>query len=47
LIVTALAESSLLVEYGWLIFVVCALKAAQKLSWRRAFTCAQRADSSQ
>lgn len=37
LTVTALAESSILVEYGWLIFVVCSVKAARKLSWRRAF----------
>ena len=38
LIVTSLAESSMLVEYGWLMFVVCAVKAAQELSWRGAFT---------
>ena len=37
LIVTSLAESSMLVEYGWLMFVVCTVKAAQELSWRRAF----------
>ena len=37
LIVTALAESSLLVEYGWMTFVVCSVKAARELSWRRAF----------
>lgn len=33
----ALAESSLLVEFGWLLFVVCCVKAARELSWRRAF----------
>ena len=37
LIITALAESSLLVEYGWLTFVVCCVKAARELRWRRAF----------
>lgn len=35
---TALAESSLLVEFGWLTFVVCSVKAAQELGWRRAFS---------
>ena len=33
---TGLAESSILVEFGWLTFVVCAVKAAEQLSWRRA-----------
>lgn len=37
LLVTALAESSILVEYGWLLFVVCTVKAARELSWRSAF----------
>jgi O-antigen ligase len=37
LLVTSLAESSMLVEYGWLMFVVCTVKAAQELSWRGAF----------
>jgi O-antigen ligase len=37
LLVTALAESSLLVEFGWLTFVVCSVKASRELSWRRAF----------
>jgi O-antigen ligase len=37
LIVTSLGESSLLGEYGWLTFVVCAVKASQQLSWRNAF----------
>jgi O-antigen ligase len=36
LLVTALAESSILVEFGWMTFVVCAVKAAEQLSWRRA-----------
>lgn len=37
LIVSSLAESSILVEYGWLTLVVCCVKAAKELSWRRAF----------
>ena len=37
LLSSALFESSLLVEYGWLTFVVCCVKAAQDLSWRTAF----------
>lgn len=37
LVVTALAESSPLTEYGWVTFVVCTVKAAQSLSWRGAF----------
>ena len=37
LLVTGLAESSLLVEFGWLTFVVCSVKASRELSWRRAF----------
>lgn len=37
LILTSLAESSMLVEYGWMTFVVCSVKAGRELSWRRAF----------
>jgi O-antigen ligase len=44
LIVTSLAESSMLVEYGWLVFVVCSVKAAQELSWRTAFATPLRQD---
>ncbi len=36
LITTSLAESSLLVEFGWLTFVACSVKAAHHLSWRTA-----------
>ncbi len=36
LVVTSLAESTILVEFGWLTFVVCSVKAARELSWRRA-----------
>jgi O-antigen ligase len=37
LLVGALAESSILIEFGWLTLVVCSVKAARELSWRRAF----------
>jgi O-antigen ligase len=37
LVVGALAESSLLVEFGWLTLVVCSVKASRELSWRTAF----------
>ncbi|HAM27841.1 MAG TPA: exopolysaccharide biosynthesis protein [Microbacteriaceae bacterium] len=37
LLTTGLAESSMLVEFGWLTFVVCCVKAARELSWRKAF----------
>jgi hypothetical protein len=36
LVIGALAESSLLVEFGWLCLVVCSVKASRELSWRRA-----------
>ncbi|BDI21637.1 O-antigen ligase [Herbiconiux sp. L3-i23] len=31
----SMAESSALVEYCWFLLVICAVKAAQELSWRR------------
>lgn len=37
LVTTSLAESLILTQYGWLTFVVCCVKAAGELSWRRAF----------
>jgi O-antigen ligase len=37
LLVSSLAESMILVEFGWLTFVVCCVKASRELSWRRAF----------
>jgi O-antigen ligase len=37
LIVVSLAESFVLVEFGWLIVVVCAAQASAKLSWRSAW----------
>ncbi len=36
LITTGFAESSLLVDAGWMIFVICCMKASQELSWRTA-----------
>jgi len=36
LIVTSLAESTVLVEAGWLLLLICALTAAQGKSWRSA-----------
>ncbi|MCX7521059.1 exopolysaccharide production protein [Microbacterium sp. STN6] len=36
LLSTSLFESSILIESGWLLVVVCAVKAAQSLSWRDA-----------
>lgn len=38
LIVVSVAESSILVESGWLLFVICAVKASSELSWRTALT---------
>jgi O-antigen ligase len=35
LVVTSTAESAVLVEYGWLLLVICTVKAARDLSWRR------------
>jgi O-antigen ligase len=37
LIIGSLAESSTLVEFGWLTLVVCSVKASRELSWRTAF----------
>jgi exopolysaccharide production protein ExoQ len=34
LIVTSAAESTALVDFGWLLLLICALKAAQGKSWR-------------
>ncbi|WP_345763839.1 O-antigen ligase family protein [Diaminobutyricibacter sp. McL0608] len=36
LLVTSVFESSILVESGWLLLVVCAVKASQGMSWRSA-----------
>ena len=36
LIVVSVAESSILTEAGWLLFVICCVKASGELSWRSA-----------
>jgi len=36
LLTSALAESTLLTQWAWLTFVLCCVKAARELSWRRA-----------
>lgn len=36
LLVSSLAESAVLAEFGWLTFVICCMKASQELSWRAA-----------
>jgi exopolysaccharide production protein ExoQ len=36
LLATSAAESTVLVEFGWLLLLVCAVKAAQGMSWRSA-----------
>ena len=38
LILVSFAESSILVEFGWLVFVICSVKASQELSWRKALS---------
>ncbi|MGV8876243.1 MAG: O-antigen ligase family protein [Rhodoglobus sp.] len=45
LIVSATAESSLLMEFGWLTFVVCCVKAARELSWRNALDATARSSN--
>jgi exopolysaccharide production protein ExoQ len=35
LLVTSAAESTVLVESGWLLLLICSVKAAQGMSWRR------------
>lgn len=36
LIATGFAESSLLIESGWLLLIICAVKGSQGMSWRNA-----------
>jgi len=38
LLISSLAESAVLAEFGWLTFVICCMKASQELSWRGALT---------
>lgn len=37
LVATAITESALLVEFGWLTLVICVVKSSNKMSWRLAF----------
>jgi hypothetical protein len=38
LIIVSVAESSILTEAGWLLFVICCVKASAELSWRKALS---------
>jgi len=38
LIVVSVAESSVLTEFGWLLLVICCVKASSELSWRSALS---------
>lgn len=38
LITVSVAESSVLTEFGWLLLVICCVKASGELSWRAALT---------
>jgi hypothetical protein len=38
LITVSVAESSILTEFGWLLFVICCVKASAELSWRSALS---------
>lgn len=38
LITVSVAESAVLVEFGWLLFVICCVKASAELSWRSALS---------
>jgi hypothetical protein len=38
LITVSVAESSILTGFGWLLFVICCVKASAELSWRSALT---------
>jgi exopolysaccharide production protein ExoQ len=44
LLVASAAESTLLVEFGWLLLLVCSVKAAQGMSWRSALQRSPRVD---
>ena len=37
LLTASLAESGILIEFGWMTLVICIVMASQKLSWRTAF----------
>jgi hypothetical protein len=38
LIAVSVAESAILTEFGWLLFVICCVKASAELSWRTALS---------
>ncbi|GAB3385208.1 hypothetical protein GCM10027568_01930 [Humibacter soli] len=40
LIGTAMAESTILIESGWMLLVICTVKASQGMSWRQALPAA-------
>jgi exopolysaccharide production protein ExoQ len=44
LLVTSAAESTVLVEFGWLLLLICSVKAAQGQSWRRQLKPSPRVD---
>lgn len=44
LLATSAAESTVLVEFGWLLLLICAVKAAQGMSWRSALARSPRLD---
>jgi len=44
LLVTSAAESTVLVEFGWLLLLICSVKAAQGQSWRRQLKPSPRSD---
>jgi exopolysaccharide production protein ExoQ len=44
LLVVSAAESTVLVEFGWLLLLVCSVKAAQGMSWRSALPRSPRVD---
>lgn len=44
LLVFSAAESTVLVEFGWMLLLICSVKAAQGLSWRSALPRHPRAD---
>jgi exopolysaccharide production protein ExoQ len=45
LIAVSVAESSILTEFGWLLLVICGVKASSELSWRSALSPASVAPS--
>lgn len=44
LLVVSAAESTTLVEFGWMLLLICAVKAAQGMSWRSALPRSPRVD---